>query len=368
MWPDKRLQDLFGIEVPIIQAPMAGSSTLEMALAVGEAGGLGSLACAILDANGLRDLLAIAGERSRKPFNVNFFAHADPAPDRSADKAWLQRLAPFFEEFDAELPEELSTGAIQPFDEDRCAVLEALPPAVASFHFGLPAPEMVRRIKAAGTKVISSATTVEEAVWLAGQGCDAIIAQGCEAGGHRGMFLTGDIHTQMGTMALVPQIADAVDIPVIAAGGIADGRGIAAAFALGASGVQIGTAYLFADEASLNPLYRDALGSAKDVPSSLTNVFSGRPTRCLVNRIVREIGPMSDEAPAFPKGFAALAPLRSSAEDAACRDFSAHYCGQACALGHAAPAAQLTRDLAADTIRRLQAMAGPSGRPASDRG
>ncbi|HMB47263.1 MAG TPA: nitronate monooxygenase [Afifellaceae bacterium] len=360
MWPDKRLQDLFGIETPIIQAPMAGSSTLEMALAVGDAGGLGSLACATLSVDELRDLLANACERSRNPFNVNFFTHADPAPEGSVDKAWLDRLAPFFEEFDAELPDELTAGAVQPFDEDRCAVLEALPPAVASFHFGLPAADLVNRIKAAGTKVISSATTVEEALWLAEGGCDAIIAQGYEAGGHRGMFLTTDVHTQIGTMALVPQIADAVEIPVIAAGGIADGRGIAAALALGASGVQIGTAYLFTDEADINPLYCDALQSAKDTPSSLTNVFSGRPARCLAYRIVREIGPVSHEVPVFPKGFSALAPLRAKAESTACRDFSAHYCGQAGALGRSASAAQLTRRLAEDTARRLQWLRDPA--------
>jgi nitronate monooxygenase len=359
MWPDRRLQDLFAIELPIIQAPMAGSSTLEMALAVSDTGGLGSLACATLDADGLRDLLAAFRQRSQNPVNVNFFAHADPAPDVPTDKAWLQGLAPFFDEFGAELPDTLSAGAVQPFDAARCAVLEEFPPAVASFHFGLPEPGLVSRIKAAGTKVISSSTIVEEAVWLAERGCDAVIAQGYEAGGHRGMFLTGDVDTQIGTMALVPQIADAVDIPVIAAGGIADGRGIAAALALGASGVQIGTAFLFTDEASVNPLYRDALESTDVMHSSLTNIFSGRPARCLANRIVQEAGPMSEAAPAFPKGFAALAPLRARAEDAACRDFSAHYCGQSGALGSSTSAAQMTRNLAEDAARRLQWLTGP---------
>lgn len=356
-WPDQRLQDLFGIEHPIVQAPMAGSSSLDMAVAVTEAGGLGSLACAAQDAETLRETLTVAKSKTEGPLNVNFFAHVSPDPDDDADAAWLDRLTPYYEARDIAPPTALSAGPIQPFGAAMCEVVEAITPAVVSFHFGLPGSDLVHRVKAAGARVISSATTVDEARWLAENGCDAIIAQGYEAGGHRGMFLTSSVDTQIGTLALVPQIADAVDMPVIAAGGIADGRGIAAAFALGASGAQIGTAYLFTAEATVNPLYMAALGSAETLATSITNVFSGRPARALVNQVMLETGPIAETA-AFPKGFAAMGPLRADAERAGSRDYSAHYCGQGAALSHETTAAQLTRDLAQDARQRLHWMAG----------
>ena len=363
MWPDHRLQELFAIDLPIIQAPMAGCSGLHMARAVAQAGGLGSLACATMSVQTLRQTLEEARAVSVRPLNVNFFAHVSPGEGEIAkDATWLARLKPAYEELDVEVPSKLSTGAIQPFDEARCAVIEELTPQVVSFHFGLPAADLVARVKRAGAKIISSATTVEEARWLEAHGCDAIIAQGVEAGGHRGMFLSLDIDTQVGTFALVPQIADAVNVPTIAAGGIADGRGIAAAFALGASGVLIGTAYLFTQEATINALYRDTLLSAcdpnTDRHTTLTNVISGRPTRVLTNRATRELGPMADDAPTFPKGFSALGPLRAKAETSSLRDFSAHYCGQAAALGRRSSAADLTKHLAEDAIQRLRSLSG----------
>lgn len=194
---------------------------------------------------------------------------------------------------------------------------------------------------------MSSATTVQEARWLVEHGCDAVIAQGYEAGGHRGMFLTEDTNTQMGTMSLVPQIVDAVGVPVIAAGGIADGRGVAAAFALGASAAQVGTAYLFTEEATISDIYRSALQSVKSVPTTFTNIFSGRPARCVVNRVLQDIGPLTDIVPAFPTGFSAITPLRIAAEQQDSPGFSAHYCGQSAALGSSSTARQLTLDLAA---------------------
>jgi nitronate monooxygenase len=224
---------------------------------------------------------------------------------------------------------------------------------LVSFHFGLPEQNLLERVRATGAKIISSATTVEEARWLEDQGCDAIIAQGYEAGGHRGMFLSQDITTQVGTMALVPQVVDAVQVPVIAAGGIADARGIAAAFALGASGVQIGTAYLFCPEAKVSPLHREALRRARDNDTVLTNVFTGRPARGIANRIVREAGPMSDLAPEFPLAASAIAPVRAKAEQAGLGDFSPLWSGQAAALAREIPACELTRQLAADTLARL---------------
>lgn len=361
MWPDSRLRDLFSIDHPIIQAPMAGSSSLDMALAVSSAGGLGSLACATLDADGLRKLLADARDRTRGPLNVNFFAHTAPDDDPERDSAWLGRLSSWYDAFGLERPAALSTGPVQPFDTERCAVVEEVAPPVVSFHFGLPKPALVSRLKVAGCKIISTATTVPEARWLAANGCDAIIAQGLEAGGHRGMFLTDSLASQTGTLALVPQVADAVDVPIIAAGGIADARGIVAALALGASAVQIGTAYLFTEEATLSPAYRHALEDAANAETAVSNVISGRPTRVVANRLVRDLGPMSQDAPAFPKGFAASGPLRTAAEKHGSPDFSAHYCGQAAALGRKTTAFALTRDLAAEALRHYPSRRG--GRP-----
>ncbi len=351
MWPDNRLRNLFSIDIPIIQAPMAGASSLDMAVAVSAAGGLGSLACATLGADRLGVLLADARDRTDKPLNLNFFAHAKPKDDAEHDTAWLGRLSAYYAEFGLEVPKTLSAGPVQPYDAARCAIVEEFAPSVVSFHFGLPEPELVSRVKAAGCKIISSATTVNEARWLATNGRDAIIAQGFEAGGHRGMFLSESIGTQMGTLSLVPQIADAVDLPVIAAGGIGDARGIVAAFALGASAVQIGTAYLFTDEASINPVYRHSLEDAANAETVVCNVISGRPSRILANRMARELGSIAQDAPAFPRGFAATGPLRAAAEGCGKPDFSAHYCGQSAPLGHRTTAFSLTRELASDALR-----------------
>ena len=351
MWPDNNFLDLVGVDLPIIQAPMAGSSSMEMALAVSRVGGLGSLACATMDTAKLRETLTVASQATSKPINVNFFAHDAPLPQPEQDARWLEILSPYFDEMGVQ-PPELTTGLIEPFDDARCDVIEAISPGVVSFHFGLPSVELVGRIKATGAKILSTATTVDEAVWLEGNGCDAVIAQGFEAGGHRGMFLTKDPLTQIGTMALVPQIADAVKVPVIAAGGIADGRGIAAAFALGASCVQIGTAYLFTKEATIGEVYKNALHTAKSGHTALTNVFSGRPARCLMNRMMRELGPFRKDSATFPKGINAMAALKNAGELADLRDFSAHYCGQSAALGYETTAAQLTQDVALDATRR----------------
>jgi nitronate monooxygenase len=351
MWPDTRICNLFSIDLPIIQAPMAGASSTEMALAVSEAGGLGSLACATLDPESLRCVLTDARDRTDNPLNVNFFAHSMPKDDPKRDAAWLDKLSTYYAELGLEVPRTLSADAIQPFDAARCAVIEAFAPRVVSFHFGLPEPALVSRVKGAGCKVISSATTVSEARWLAANGCDAIIAQGFEAGGHRGMFLTDNLGSQMGTLALVPQIADAVDIPIIAAGGIGDARGIVAAFALGASAVQIGTAYLFTDEATISSVYRQSLEDAGNRETAVCNLISGRPTRVLANRMTDDLGLISKYAPAFPKGFSAIGPLRVAAEKRGKRDFSAHYCGQSAALGCRRTAFSLTRDLASDAMR-----------------
>ena len=358
MWPNSRLLDLLEIELPIIQAPMAGASGAALASAVSAAGGLGSLPCAMLDAAGLRAEFDAFRAKTDKPVNINFFCHTPPTPDADRQAAWMVRLAAYYVELGLDASQVPPVAIRAPFDDAMCACIEALEPAVVSFHFGLPEPALLERIKAVGCRVLSTATTVEEAVWLEDRGCDAVIAQGLEAGGHRGMFLSDSITSQVGTLALVPQVVDAVSVPVIAAGGIADGRGIAAAFALGAAGVQIGTAYLFTPQSLISPLHRAALNAAREDQTALTNVFSGRPARGLVNRIVREVGPMSDAAPPFPTAGNALAPLKAKAETAGNADFSSVWSGQAARLGREMDADAVTRQLAADALRRLGALAG----------
>ena len=356
MWPDRRLLDLIGTELPLIQAPMAGSSGSAMAIAVSEAGGLGSLPCATLDAAKARTEIGVIRQHTTKPLNVNFFCHGPPKPNADRDAAWKDRLATYYTELGLDASAATPAVSLAPFDGAMCEVVEDHKPEVVSFHFGLPEQALLSRVKASGCLVLSSATTVEEARWLEDHGADAIIAQGYEAGGHRGMFLTDDIATQPGTFALVPQVVDAVKVPVIAAGGIADGRGIAAAFALGAAGVQIGTAYLFTPESLITDLHRAALRAARDNQTALTNVFSGRPARGLVNRLMREVGPMSDRAPAFPTAGSALVPLKAKAEAAGASDFSALWSGQAASLGRDIGASDLTRQLAANAEQRLKAL------------
>src|SRR6267142_5535630 len=352
-WPDRRLLDMFGIQVPIIQAPMAGPGTPELAIAVSDAGGLGSLPCAQLSVQQMRAALELVGPCASRPLNLNFFCHTPPAVDAVRSLTWRARLAPYYVELGLDPEAALPVAGRRPFDSDFCALVEAYRPTVVSFHFGLPQRELLARVKAAGAKVISSATTVAEARWLEEHGCDAIIAMGYEAGGHRGSFLVEDMSRQVGTFALVPQVADAVKVPVIAAGGIADARGIVAALALGAAAVQIGTAYLFCPEAKVTALHRQALRNARDDGTALTNLFSGRPARGLINRVMREVGPLSAEAPAFPLAGAALAPLKAAAEAKGSADCRALWSGQAAALGRELPAADLTKLLAQETLVRL---------------
>jgi nitronate monooxygenase len=357
MWPNRKLLDLLGIEVPIIQAPMAGASGSAMAVATSEAGGLGSLPCAMLDAAKVRAELCVIRQRMTKPINVNFFCHTPAQPDASQEAVWKARLAAYYTELGLDASASPPAVVRAPFDETMCKVIEEHKPEVVSFHFGLPEPSLLSRVKASQCLVMSSATTVEEARWLEEHGSDVIIAQGYEAGGHRGMFLTDNLSTQVGTLALVPQVVDVVNVPVIAAGGIADGRGIAAAFALGASGVQIGTAYLFTPESLISPLHRAALHAACDDQTALTNVFSGRPARGLMNRIMREVGPISDVAPVFPTAGNALAPLKAKAEASGVSDFSSLWSGQSASLGRGIGAGDLTRQLAEEAAQRLSLLA-----------
>lgn len=357
MWPNSKILEMLGIEIPIIQAPMAGASGPEMAIAASEAGGLGSLPCAMLDAAKVRADVAVIRQRTAKPLNLNFFCHTSPKPDPERDAGWKKRLASYYSELGLDPTASAPAVNRAPFDEAMCEIIEELKPEVVSFHFGLPEQSLLSRVKESGSEVMSSATTVAEARWLEDNGCNAIIAQGYEAGGHRGMFLTEDIATQPGTFALVPQVVDAVKIPVIAAGGIADGRGVAAAFALGAAGVQVGTAYLFTPESLITDLHRGALRESGDDQTTLTNVFSGRPARGLLNRVMREVGPMSDQVPAFPTAGAALAPLKVKSESLGSSDFSSLWSGQAASLVRETNSGELTRQLAADALDLLKSLA-----------
>jgi nitronate monooxygenase len=350
MWPDRRIIELFGIEHPILLAPMAGPSTAELAIAVSDAGALGSFACALSTTEQIRTALGVIRQRTAKPINLNFFTHIPPAPDAVREAQWRQRLSGYYAEFGIDPSKPVPSSDRAPFTEATCEIVEAFKPEVVSFHFGLPDDRLLKRVRAAGSKIIASATSAREAAWLAEQGCDAVIAQGYEAGGHRGMFLTDNVASQVGTLALVPQVVDAVEVPVIAAGGIGDARGIAAAFALGACAVQIGTAYLFCPEANVPEINRKALKSARDDETALTNVFTGRPARGVINRAMRELGPISAEAPMFPLAGGALAPLKAAAEAKGSGDFTALWSGQAAHLGREMPAGQLTSKLARDAL------------------
>jgi nitronate monooxygenase len=341
------LSTLLGVELPIIQAPMAGVQGSALAIAVSNAGGLGSLPCAMLSAKSLREELTAIRAQTDKPFNVNFFCHTPPAPDAEREARWRASLAPYYKELGLDPGATPIGGGRAPFSAEVADVVEEFRPPVVSFHFGLPAPELLARVKIWGSKVVSSATTVDEACWLAARGVDAIIAQGLEAGGHRGLFLSQNLDTQMGTLALVPQIVSAVKVPVIAAGGIADARGVQAALALGAAGVQVGTAYLLCPEATTRAVHRAALQHESARCTALTNVFSGGPARGIVNRLMREQGPISPITPAFPLAGNAVAPLRARAESLGSGDFSPLWAGQNVSGCREIPAAQLTRELAA---------------------
>ncbi len=340
-----------GTTLPLIQAPMAGVQGHALAAAVCNAGGLGSIPAAMLSGEALEKELSQLTALTDKPYNVNFFCHTPPEPDPAREALWQQTLQPYYNELGLSLAGIAPGPGRAPFSEQAADVVEAFKPAVMSFHFGLPPKTLLARVKSWGTRVLASATTVEEALWLQAHGADAIIAQGLEAGGHRGIFLNGDLGTQMGTMALLPQIVRAVRVPVIAAGGIADAAGVAAAMALGASAVQIGTAYMCCPEATTSALHRAALQSPQARHTALTTLFTGRPARGIVNRLMRELGPLNPAAPTFPLATAAIAPLRAKAESVGNADFSPLWSGQNASQCGNLPAAELTRALAKGLVR-----------------
>ena len=357
MWPDRRFLDLVKTEHPIVLAPMAGVMDADLVTAVAQGGGLGSLPCAMLSAEKAREQVNLIRQRVTAPINMNFFCHTAVEADAEREAGWRRRLGAYFTEYGIDPAAPINVANRAPFDAAMCAVVEELKPEVVSFHFGLPEPALLKRVKATGAIVMACATIVREAIWLEENGADVIIAQGAEAGGHRGMFLTDDVAGQPGTFALVPQVVDAVKVPVIAAGGIADGRGIAAAFALGAAGVQIGSAYLRCPESKVIAPARKMLAQAMDDSTVITNVMTGRPARGVANRVMREVGPIASEAPGFPHSATALGPLRQAAEKLGKVDFTSLWAGQAVRLGREMPAAELTRALAGAALLRMSQLA-----------
>lgn len=336
------LFDRLGAALPVIQAPMAGSGGVALAAAAIAGGGVGSLPCAMLSAAAVVEQVAAVRVQAAGPLALNFFCHA--LPDDVDDTAWRAVLAPFYAA-EGVADDAPAPPLRRPFDAEMADVVAAVRPAAVSFHFGLPAPALLDRVRASGAAILATATGVREAQWLAAQGVDAVIAQGAEAGGHAGYFLDG--HHPVGLLALVPQIADAVSVPVIAAGGITDPRGAAAAIMLGAAGIQVGTAYLPTRQSLASAVLRDRLGTAASADSVFTNLFSGGLARGLKNRLIDALGPVDDRAPPFPLASAALAPLRARAEADGRGDYSPLWAGQGAPHATATDARALTEQLGA---------------------
>jgi nitronate monooxygenase len=355
MWPDRRLLDLFQVEHPIVLAPMAGAMDVDLAVAVADAGGLASLPFAMLSVDQARSqILEFRARTPKRPLSVGFFCHTPPELNNVREARWRDTLKRYYEEFGLDPSASITTSMRRPFDAAFCDMVEELKPEVVSFHFGLPPTDLFHRVKALGCVTMSSATTVAEAKWLEARGVDVVIAQGFEAGGHRGIFLSDNLDAQVGTFALVPQVVDAVKVPVISAGAVSDARGVAAALILGASAVQIGSAYLHCPEAKISAPHRAALSTAQDDATRVTNLMTGRPARGLMNRLMRDLGPISDVAPEFPLAAGAIAPLRAKAEAKGSGDFTAMWAGQAASLGRAEPAGDVTRRLAAEALKLLR--------------
>lgn len=340
-----KLLKLLGTDLPVIQAPMAGVQDSRLTIAACRAGALGSLPAAMLSAEKLIEEIATIRNATCKPFNINFFAHTQPAFDESVQAAWLEVLKPYYQEFGLSGTNVTNGGGRQPFAGEQAAVITHQRPPVVSFHFGLPEKSLLQKVKDSDAAIMSSATTVDEALWLADHGADIIIAQGTEAGGHRGMFLSQDLNTQSGLFSLLPRICRAVNLPVVAAGGISDAQTAKAACQLGAAGIQIGTALLLADEAGTSAAHRAALQSGRAGHTALTNAVSGGYARGISNRYIRELG-IHPKAPPFPLAQSAFMPLKTAAEASGSDEFSSFWCGQNALLASPGSAAQIIESIA----------------------
>lgn len=362
MWPNTELLNLINIKIPIVQAPMAGANDSNMAISVANAGGLGSIPCGMLDLNEMKEEILNFRQHSSQPLNVNFFCHETLPETPQTEAVWANTLQPFYDELGVDSQQECVHVARVSFDDERCRLVEELRPEIVSFHFGLPSTFLLNRVKATGACIMATATTVEEARYLENHCCDVVIAQGYESGGHRGMFLTTDVESQVGLFALLPQIVDAVSIPVIAAGGIADARGIAAAFMLGAAGVQLGSAYMLSPESIISDLHRDNIQKHSVDNTAVTNVFSGRPARGIINKLMKDLGPISNLSPAFPKAGDALSLLKIEAEKCGNSDFSSLWVGQAGSMAQEKSSAEITKTLAREARKLLKLSSGINGK------
>ncbi len=340
-------RNFLGADLPIIQAPMAGVQDSALAIAVGASGGLGSLPCGMLSPRQIESEVSLLTSACDQPVNLNFFCHTVPSYDDSRQRRWRKMLQPYFEELGLICPKEPANASRRPFNHETADIIEPFKPEIISFHFGLPEDALLARVKSWGTKVLSSATTVAEALYLESKGVDAIIAQGLEAGGHRGLFLSKDVCTQIGTLALLPQIVSSVHVPVIAAGGIADASGVKAVMELGAMAAQVGTAYLLCDEAQTSQWHRAAIQNGAAQHTTITTLFSGRPARGIVNRVIQELGAMPPNVAEFPYASHEITLLRQAAEAKGSDDFSPLWCGQNTTGCQTVPASELTKTLAA---------------------
>lgn len=338
-----------GVAIPIVQAPMAGVSTPAMAAAVSDVGALGSIGVGATDANGARAMIRAIRDRTAKPFNVNLFVHGTPRADPAREAAWLDALRPLFAAYDVEPPATLAIPYTSFADHDAMlAMLVEEAPPVVSFHFGLPNADRIAALKNAGCLLLATATSPAEAALCVAAGIDMIVAQGWEAGGHRGIFDPAAPDDRLGTMALVRLLTRRLHIPVIAAGGIADGVGIRAALTLGVAAVQLGTAYIACPESAADAGYRAALAGPAADHTVMTAAISGRPARCLANRFTDWASRTDTPIPDYPIAYAAGKALAAAAREAGEFGFGAQWAGQAAPLHQALPAADLTRRLWAE--------------------
>ena len=342
--------DRLDLSFPLIQAPMAGVGTPALAAAVSDQGALGSIAVGATDAAGARAMIAEVRTRTDRPFNVNLFVHASPRPDPTREAAWIDWLAPLFLRYGAAPPDRLRT-IYRSFtdDPDMLATLLDVAPPVISFHFGLPSTPAIAALRDRGIVLLATATSIEEARAAAAAGIDAIVAQGIEAGGHRGIFDPAALDDALGTMALTRLLVRDCGLPVIAAGGIMDGAGIAAALALGAAAAQLGTAFIACPESAADDAYRAALTGPAAYHTVLTSLISGRPARALANRFTALTAAVGDRAPPeYPIAYDAGKALHAAARAQGEYGYGAQWAGQGAPLARTLPAGELVATMRAE--------------------